>query len=115
MVVVTNAWLNALRLRSGRDAMLEGVTDRAGSVGYAELAIDVRQMELDGVLAHPHLAADRGRCEARGDRLEDCALALGEGGTGAVSVGVAQRAGFTLGEWFPGFTEYRLRKAHRVR
>ena len=46
------------------EVVLEGVTDRGAAVGDAQLAIDVRQMELDRVLAQPQVLADRLRRQA---------------------------------------------------
>jgi len=69
----------ARRDRSGSDQpMLERVTNRARAVGDLELAIDVGEVELDGVLADPQLFANRRRCHPFGDRVEDCALASGQ-------------------------------------
>ena len=53
------------------EVMLERVPHRTRPVRHTELAVDVRQVELDGVLTDPHLATDRGRREAGGDRAED--------------------------------------------
>ena len=63
---------------SPSEAVLEGVADGAAAVADAELAVDVREVELDRVLGHPQLGADRlGRLAAR-DRSEDRRLARGQ-------------------------------------
>src|ERR1044071_9081808 len=51
-----------------------------GAVRHAELPIDVRQVELDGLFRHPELLADRLVREAAREGGEDRRLALGEAG-----------------------------------
>src|SRR5436190_1990732 len=72
--------LHRPRLCGRNEAVLVGVADRAAAVGDAELAVDVREMELDGVLAQPELAADRLRRLPVCDSREDFALALRQSG-----------------------------------
>src|SRR3954470_10287897 len=52
-----------------------------GAVRDAELAIDVREVELDRLLRHPQLFADRLVREAAREGREDRGLALGEAGS----------------------------------
>ena len=51
---------------------------RLGAVLHAELAVDVRQMELHGLGRDPELLRDLVVREAAGERAEDRQLALGE-------------------------------------
>src|SRR3954454_13771156 len=51
-----------------------------GAVRHAELAIDVREVELDRLFRHPQLLADPLAREAAREGGEDCGLALGEAG-----------------------------------
>src|SRR3954452_14937743 len=52
-----------------------------GAVRHAELAIDVREVELDRLLSHPQLLADRLVREAAREGSEDRGLSLGEAGS----------------------------------
>ena len=63
--------------------MRERVAARLGAVRHAELAVDVRQVELHRLLGDPQLAADAGVREAVGHQAEDLALAGGEVVAGA--------------------------------
>lgn len=66
-----------------------------GAVRHAELAIDLREVELDGLLGHPQLLRDRLVREASGQSGEDRRLALCKprSARGAVfRVGQADRA-----------------------
>src|SRR5262245_256068 len=57
----------------------------------AELAIDVREVELDGLFRHPQLLPDRLVREAARQSREDRGLALGEAGrAGGALTGVGQ-------------------------
>ena len=62
--------------RRPHEPVLVGVADRAAAVADAELAIDVREMELDRVLADPQLCADRLGRETGRDGGENRQLAL---------------------------------------
>src|SRR3954471_21962522 len=55
-----------------------GVAGRLRAVGDAELAVGVRQVELDRLLGHPQLAGDPLVGEALRGQAEDLLLALGE-------------------------------------
>src|SRR6266700_8163200 len=62
-----------------------------GAIRDAELAIDVREVELDRLFRHPQLLADRLVREAAREGGEDRGLALGEtGGTRRALAGVRQ-------------------------
>src|SRR3954471_1817150 len=62
-----------------------------GAVRDAELAIDVREVELDRLFRHPQLLADRLVREAAREGGEDRGLALGEaGGTRRALAGIGQ-------------------------
>ena len=79
--VLVSAARRANRRRSchGADkALVEREPRGFGAVGDAELAIDVRQVELDGLLGDPELLADRLVGEPACDRPEDFRLAIGE-------------------------------------
>ena len=60
------------------EVVLDCVTNSPGPVRDPELAIDVREVELDGVLGDPEVRADRGRRLARRDGREDRLLTLGQ-------------------------------------
>ena len=62
------------------EAVLVRVPRRLGAVFHVELAIDVREVELDGLLRDPELFADRLVRKAAGKRLEDGRLAFCETG-----------------------------------
>jgi hypothetical protein len=55
-----------------------GVPARLGPVGDAELAVDVRQVELDRLLGHPQGPGDAAVGVAHGHVAEDLELAIGE-------------------------------------
>src|SRR6185437_7920963 len=62
-----------------------------GPVRHAELAVDVGQVELDGLLGHPELLADRLVREPARDRREDRRLTLGQtGGTSRIVAGLGE-------------------------
>jgi len=62
-----------------------------GAIRDAELAIDVREVELDRLFRHPQLLADRLVREAARESGEDRGLAFGEaGGAGGALAGVGQ-------------------------
>ena len=63
--------------------MAQGVAARLGAVRHAELAIDVREVELHRLLGDPQLLADLRVREALGDVLQDLELALGDQALGA--------------------------------
>src|SRR4029077_2839442 len=68
---------------------------RLGAVRDAELAIDVREVELDRLFRHPQLLADRLVREATREGREDRSLALGEAGgarRALAGIGQADRA-----------------------
>src|SRR4051794_28148669 len=61
--------------------LLVGVPRRLGSVGNTELAIDVRQVELDGLLGDPEFLRDLLVGETACECPEDDSLTLGETGS----------------------------------
>jgi len=68
--------LAVVALRAVDQAVLVGVPRGLGAVLDVELAIDVRQMELHGLLRDPELLADRLVREAARDRRQNRRLAL---------------------------------------
>ena len=62
------------------EPVLERVARRLGPVRHAELAVDVRQVELHRLLGDPELLADRVVRKAPRQRLQDRRLALGQAG-----------------------------------
>src|SRR6478609_11353676 len=60
--------------------LLVGVTRGFSPVGYTELPIDVRQVELDGLLGDPELFGDLLVREAARERPEDDCLTTREAG-----------------------------------
>jgi len=62
------------------EVVLERVAGCFGAVGDAELAVDVGEVELDGLFGDPELFADCLVGEAAGDGFEDAELAVGEAG-----------------------------------
>src|SRR5215203_1942091 len=71
--------------RSGRQLLTRmdqvvdvGVPAGLGAVRHAELAVGVREVELDGLLGHPELPGDAAVGLALGDQAQDLQLALRE-------------------------------------
>ena len=64
--------------RAFDQAVLVGEARGLGPVRHAELAVDVRQVELDGLLGDPELLADRLVRKASRDRRQDRGLAFGQ-------------------------------------
>src|SRR3954447_15884065 len=71
------------RSGSGHQVVDVRIAARFGAVGDAELAVRVRQVELDGLLGHPELAGDSAVRVALGDEAQDLQLATGEGAVDA--------------------------------
>jgi hypothetical protein len=66
--------------RAVDEPVLERVTRRFRPVRHAQLAVDVRQVELHGLLGDPELLSDRIMRQAARQRLQDRRLALGQAG-----------------------------------
>src|SRR5258708_29855000 len=75
--------------------LLVGVASSLSPVGNTELPIDVRQVELDGLLGDPELLGDLLVREAACERPEDDSLTTGEAGRlgGARRGRIGQSAG----------------------
>src|SRR3954470_19297933 len=89
------------RSGSGHQVVDVRIAARFGADGETELAVRVRQVELDGLLGHPELAGDSAVRVALGDEAQDLQLATGEravdargfvarGGAGEMHDGVAR-------------------------
>src|SRR5215210_5814931 len=64
-----------------------GVARRLRAVADAELAVQVREVELDRLLGHPQLAGDPLVREPLGGQAEDLALAVGQRAVGLLRRG----------------------------
>src|SRR5437667_12485302 len=60
------------------EPVLVRVARRLGAIRHAELAIDVRQVELHGLLGDPELLRDCFVGEAAGDGADDHELSIGQ-------------------------------------
>ena len=78
LVCAPVALLVGLVERALDEALLVGVAGGLGAVRDVQLAVDVRQVELDGLRGDPELLGDRGVRLALRERGQDRELACGE-------------------------------------
>ena len=72
-------WLGAVERQLDQTVLIREAS-RLGPVGHVELPVDVREVELHGLLRDPELLRDRLVREPARERLQDRRLALGEAG-----------------------------------